>query len=160
MKKKNGVNLMLFIIITLLFPNFSCKGPSGTDYQGVLLKTDSEFSAMSEKEGMFRAFLSYIDTGGVILRDKSYPLKGRQALEALYAGRSDTSFTLSWTPEFEMISLSGDLGYTYGLWTNTNKTTGEVSRGTYTTFWKKQDDGSWKFVLDTGTQDLTAEGGQ
>jgi ketosteroid isomerase-like protein len=44
--------------------------------------------------------------------------------------------------------LSGDLGYTYELFTVTAKDT--TMQGTYVSIWKKQKDGNWKFVLDTG----------
>ena len=50
---------------------------------------------------------------------------------------------------------SGDIGYTYGIHTNTEKATGKITKGTYITIWQKQSDGKWKFVLDTGTQGLT-----
>jgi ketosteroid isomerase-like protein len=35
------------------------------------------------------------------------------------------------------------------------KATGEINKGTYLTIWEKQPDGSWKFVVDTGTQGLS-----
>jgi ketosteroid isomerase-like protein len=109
---------------------------------------------MSEREGMFRAFLSYIADDGVILRDNSYPDKGKSSLQARFEGRSDTSFILTWEPLFELIAESGELGYTYGIHKNLDKNTGEVTSGTYVTIWHKQPDGSWKFILDSGTQGL------
>jgi ketosteroid isomerase-like protein len=137
--------------------NLSCSSHSKVENGGILLKTDRDFSGMSVKEGMIRAFLFYVAEDGVILRDNSYPSKGRETLRQYYSGRSDTSFILSWEPLFEKISESGDLGYTYGIWTNTVRKTGEKSRGAYLTVWQKQPDGSWKFALDSGTQGLPAE---
>jgi ketosteroid isomerase-like protein len=154
MLKKDGVNLIFFIILTVLFSIFSCSGPAVKSATGILLQTDREFSDMSEREGMFKAFLEYIAGDGVILRDNSYPSEGREALAAYYEGKSDTAFILTWEPAFEMLAESGELGYTYGTWTNRVKESGEITRGTYTTFWKKQADGNWKFILDTGTQGL------
>jgi ketosteroid isomerase-like protein len=154
MRKKNGFNIMLFVFIINLFMNFSCTETSKNGNAGVLLKADSDFSDLSVKEGMFKAFLANIAEDGVILRDRSYPSKGKETLRTYYEGKSDTSFILSWEPVFEKISESGDIGYTYGIWTNTSKSKGEISRGTYLTIWKKQKDGSWKFILDTGTQGL------
>ena len=156
MKKKHGINIMFFVFIYVLFMNLSCSSVSKEEKEGILLKTDRDFSGMSVKEGMIEAFLFYIAEDGVILRDNSYPSKGRETLRQYYSGRSDTSFILSWDPVFEKISESGDLGYTYGIWTNTIRKTGEISRGTYLTIWQKQTEGSWKFVLDSGTQGLPA----
>jgi ketosteroid isomerase-like protein len=109
---------------------------------------------MSVEKGMHEAFLHYIADDGVVLRDNSFPIRGRESLLSIYSERSDTTFILSWEPLFQKISESGDLGYTYGVYLNTDKLTAKVTRGTYITIWSKQQDGSWKFVLDTGTQGL------
>jgi ketosteroid isomerase-like protein len=154
MIKKNGFNIMLFVFITLSIVIISCQKKAGNYQTGILLQTDREFSSKSVKEGMFKAFLSYVADDGVILRNNSYPSKGKSSLIEYFEGKSDTSFILSWEPSFEKISESGDLGYTYGIYTNTIKSTGNVTRGTYVSIWNKQADGSWKFLLDTGTQGL------
>ena len=157
MKKKNGVNIMLFVFIINLFFILSCSKNIKYATSDVLLQTDRDFSAMSVKEGMFKAFLYYIAEDGVILRNNSYPSKGKETLKERFAGKSDTDFILTWEPLFAKISQSLDLGYTYGIHTNTNKITGEVTKGTYITVWQKQTDGTWKFILDTGTQGLSEE---
>jgi ketosteroid isomerase-like protein len=154
MGKKNGFNIMLFVFITLLFINLSCSAPPESKNEGILIKTDSDFSAMSVDKGMFTAFLNYIADDGVILRDNDFPTKGKKELAKYYEGRSDTSFVLSWEPVFERLAAGGDLGYTFGIWTNRSKKTGGISKGMYATTWQKQSDGSWKFVLDLGTQGL------
>jgi len=154
MGKKNGRNIMLFVFIIILFMNLSCSTSSENKKEGALIEADRDFSDMSVNEGMFTAFLNYIAGDGVILRDNSFPSKGKEALRQYYTGKTDTAFVLSWEPVFERISESGDLGYTYGIWTNKVKATGQSSKGTYLTIWQKQKDGSWKFVLDSGTQGL------
>jgi ketosteroid isomerase-like protein len=155
MRKKNGVNIMLFVLIIIFIGILSCSKTSKNQTADILLQTDRDFSAMSVKEGMHKAFLFYIADDGVILRNNSYPAKGKKALENRFTMKSDSAFVLSWQPLFEKISESGDLGYTYGVHSNTNKLTGEVTKGTYVTIWQKQTDGSWKFVLDTGSQGLS-----
>jgi ketosteroid isomerase-like protein len=154
MKKKNGFNIMLFVFIMYLILNLSCSKKSSSSEEGILMKTDRDFSDMSVKEGMFKAFLSYVAEDGVVLRDNSFPDKGKASMEKRFSGKYDTAFVLSWEPLFEKISKSGDLGYTYGIHANTDKKTGEITRGTYVTIWQKQSDGSWKYVLDSGTQGL------
>ena len=155
MKKKNGVNIMLFAFITILIGILSCSKSPKNQTAGFLLQTDRDFSAMSVKQGMHKAFLYYIADDGVILRNNSYPAKGKKTLEERFALKSDSSFVISWEPLFEKISENGDIGYTYGVHSNTNKFTGEITKGTYVTIWQKQTDGSWKFVLDTGSQGLS-----
>lgn len=151
---KNGFNIVLFVIITVSSGIFSCQKRGESYNSDVLMQTDRDFSALSEKEGMFTAFLAFIADDGVILRDNAYPAKGKSTLGEYYTGKSDTAFVLTWEPLSGYISAGGDLGYTYGIYTSRLKATGEVSKGTYVSIWKKQTDGSWKFVLDTGTQGL------
>lgn len=55
MKKKNGVNIMLFVFIIILFVILSCAKNTKNPPTGILLQTDRDFSAMSVKEGMFKA---------------------------------------------------------------------------------------------------------
>ncbi len=154
MIKKPGVNLHFFVFIAILFLFFSCTKPSGPAEKGALLKADLDFSAMSEREGMQKAFLDFAADSVVILRDNCFPQVGMEAMKEYFAVRSDTSFTLTWEPLYEKISADGTLGYTYGLYTLTLKAGGEKSRGTYSTVWEKQKDGRWKYVLDSGTQGL------
>jgi ketosteroid isomerase-like protein len=154
MKKKYGINIMLFVFIISLILIISCTKTNKISHAGILMKTDREFSEMSEREGMFKAFLAYIADDGVILKDYAYPSVGKETLRNYYAQQTDTTFILRWAPSYESISESGDLGYTYGFWTNTDRQTGRVANGTYLTIWRKQKDGSWKFVLDSGTQGL------
>ena len=157
MNKKNGFNIMLFVFIFNLIFILSCTKAGKNQHNGELLKADRDFSEMSVKEGMHMAFLYYIAEDGVILKDNSLPSKGKDALRERFAGRSDTSFVLSWDPIYEKISESGELGYTYGIHITRIKATGQITKGTYITIWQKQSDGSWKFVLDTGTQGLPSE---
>lgn len=154
MKKKNGFNIMLFVFIISLIMILSCAENDKKNLHGILVKTDSEFSAMSVREGMQKAFLSYIADSGVMLRNNAYPLRSRNDLIGQFKNSSDTGFILRWEPVYEKLSRKGDLGYTFGVYTRTIKSTGEVARGTYVTIWEKQKDGTWKFVLDTGTQGL------
>ena len=151
---KNGFNIMFFVFIMFSAVTISCKSGEGNKQNGSLIEADRAFSALSEKEGMIKAFLEYIADDGVVLRDNSYPSAGKSELVKYYEGKSDTSFTLTWEPLFEKLAEGGDLGYTYGIYTHTVNATGAISKGTYTTVWQKQSDGRWKWVLDTGNQGL------
>jgi ketosteroid isomerase-like protein len=154
MRKKYGVNLVFFEYIAILFLIISCNDSINRPERGQLLKADKDFSSLSVRIGMHKAFLEYVADSGVILRDNSYPLKGRKAISDLFSGRTDSSFILSWEPAYEKIAISGELGYTYGYFTSRIKATGQESRGTYLTIWQKQPDGRWKFIMDTGTDGL------
>ncbi|HSF46514.1 MAG TPA: DUF4440 domain-containing protein [Chitinophagaceae bacterium] len=116
---------------------------------------DSEFSDYSKQHGMRKAFLEYIDDDGVMMKDQSLPIKGARAID-LISSMNDSTVTMTWEPEGGDIAASGELGYTYGIY-EMRDNSNLVQRGTYVTIWKKQKDGKWKFVLDSGNQGLGDE---
>ena len=71
---------------------FSCIKDSKQNPTGLLLKTDLEFSAMSEKEGMHKAFLAFFADSGVMLRDNGYPIVGKNSLLNLFANKAIVMF--------------------------------------------------------------------
>jgi ketosteroid isomerase-like protein len=119
----------------------------GTVSPDVLMQADRDFSSLSQSKGMKTAFLQYMDNNGILLRPDHYPLVGEGARTYLQ-NQKEGGATLTWEPQAAEVAQSGDLGYTYGLYTVTTKDT--TLQGTYVSIWKKQKDGSWKFVLDTG----------
>lgn len=113
----------------------------------VLMQADRAFSRLSKEKGMVTAFLHYMDSNAVLLRPNLYPIAGADAQRFLKS-TTDTGFTLTWEPQAADLAQSGDLGYTYGLYNFSSRDTS--FQGTYVSIWKRQADGSWKYVLDTG----------
>ena len=111
-----------------------------------VMNADIAFADMSRQVGMKKAFLQYIDNDGVLLRPDHLPVKGADAIDFISV-LSDTSYNLSWTPMHAEIAKSGDLGYTYGVYQL--KLKDSTISGTYVNIWKKENDGSWKFVLNS-----------
>ena len=144
------------VSVFLLAACLSCNNKNGINIEKekeTMKKADIDFSNLSKSKGMKAAFLQYMDTAAVLLRPGHSPLKGMAAGQLIY-NMNDSSFILTWVPRDAEISSSGDMGYTYGIWTSYPKKwlSDSVSQGTYVTIWKKQTNGSWKFVLDTGNE--------
>jgi len=125
----------------------------------VLLDVDRAFSRLSVERGQAAAFLHYMAEDGLVLPGTGHPIDKTKYREAVRrtagAGETDETTGLKWEPLFADVSCSGDIGYTYGRYERT--VTGpagnrKTSSGYYVTIWKKQADGSWKFVFDTGNQ--------
>ena len=115
-----------------------------------LLNVDREFSKMSEKKGIFKAFKYYADDKAIIYRDKQHPFSGKNSIVELM---KDSKGELSWEPFKADIAESGDLGYTLGKYEYTGKALdGKETKffGYYVSIWKKQADGNWKYVFDSG----------
>lgn len=119
----------------------------------ILIKVDKEFSDMSDKQGMAEAFIFYADQDVVKLSEGGYPIVGKTNLSDIYSKVDDSQFKLTWEPIKAEMAESGELGYTYGKYFFTAMDSVEsTSTGYYISVWKKQNDGTWKYVLDGGAE--------
>jgi len=113
---------------------------------------ERDFSAMAGEAGIREAFIHYAADDAVLMRGDQL-ISGKQKIREHF--QSTTSAPrdekLSWKPDFVDVSASGDLAYTYGnytySYTDSTGTTVE-HKGVFHTVWKRQADGSWRFVWD------------
>lgn len=158
---KDLIPFLMRYLLILFFLVSSCRmfnreedvvpKPDVTEIQIV----DSEFSDYAKEHGMRKAFLEYIDDDGIMMKDNALPIKGAQAIDFI-SSMNDSSVELTWEPQGGDIAASGELGYTYGIY-ELKGDSDTVERGTYVTIWKKQEDGKWKFVLDSGNQGIGSD---
>lgn len=118
-----------------------------------LMDADKAFSELSSIEGMKRAFLTYCASDGVLLTPGSMPVVGHEAVEKLIGNIDDSAIKLTWEPIYAMVSASGELGYTYGVFDRYYVALDSTSKGTYVSVWIKENE-EWKFVLDSGNEGL------
>ena len=149
---KNGLLLVLMPVIAAAC---STKKPTPVeiDYKSGMLEADRAFSKMSEEKGMKTAMLNFMDGKGVLLRPNTMPLVGGNAVDYI-SQSNDTSYIMTWEPSGGSVGKSGDLGYTYGVYSLKPKDQDTVFYGTYVSVWKRQEDGKWKFVLETGNEGI------
>jgi ketosteroid isomerase-like protein len=121
-----------------------------------LMEADRAFSALSGTKGMKSAFIEYIDSNGVLLRPNHLPIVGANAIDFLIQ-ENDSDYSLTWEPQYAEAAASGELGYTYGIYELHLKSKDTSLYGSYISVWKKQNDGKWKFVLDTGNEGLGSD---
>lgn len=152
---KSGVmKRILFFSVAVFFS--SCKTKKkpddiSTELKVAMLETDRAFSAMSQSKGLRNAFMNFIDSDAVLLRPNSVPLVGGAAMDLIISS-DDSASILTWEPKEANIAKSGDLGYTYGIYSRKPGEEDTIYYGTYITIWKKQADGKWKFVLQSGNE--------
>lgn len=155
--------IFVCLITSFLLLSAGCKNKNRQKLQVAdkkeLMDADRQFSKMSEEKGMKTAFIEFIDSNGVLLRPSRLPIIGANAIDYL-AQLNDADFKLTWQPNNGEISISGDLGYTYGIYAMQQLSKDTIIYGTYTSIWKKQQDGKWKFVLDSGNEGIGDESKQ
>jgi ketosteroid isomerase-like protein len=142
----------LTLPILLFILALSCKAPSDNTekWKAEIENAELSFSEMAETDGIQNAFLAFAAEDAVLKRNNKLVL-GKQAIADRFENEGPNTASLTWKPEFVDVSQSGDLGYTYGYYKLVSTdSTGSVneSTGVFHTVWKRQDDGSWKFVWD------------
>jgi ketosteroid isomerase-like protein len=116
-----------------------------------IFQTEKDFEKMAAEKGVAEAFYYFADDSAVILRQNDSIIKGKENIKAFYVKREKKNATVNWTPDFVEVSDCGTLGYTYGkyVWKITDDSAKVTEyKGVFHTVWKKQKDGSWKYVWD------------
>ncbi len=149
---KTRLSLLLFFFFPIIL--LTCQRSSPEPDVETLFAVDRSFSDMSAREGMVAAFIYYCHDEAVMLRANSMPIVGKGTISERLSSTNDSLFTLTWEPLAGDISSSGDMGFTYGVYTMILKTDTTKSKGTYVSIWKKNSEGEWKFVMDTGQEGL------
>ena len=97
-----------------------------------------------------KAFATYAEPSAA-KSDGSVYIFGREAIEAFFVGQTlPPGFTGSqWRPEHGTVARSGDLGFTTGPVTRRgDPQPGPGQIGRYFTIWRRQSDGTWRYVID------------
>lgn len=112
--------------------------------------TEKAFERMASERGIAEAFYFYADQHAVIKREGDSMITGKENIKDYYARQSLLHAVVNWTPDFIDVAESGDLAYTYGRYTWSFGNNGDTTRlrGVFHTVWKKQPDGSWRYVWD------------
>jgi len=141
---------MLPILLFLLFHACTSSEDQVDKWKNEIVETEKEFSALAQREGIPAAFVAFAAEDAVLMRNNSLII-GKEALSESLQGSASENVSLSWKPDFVDVAASGDLGYTYGkfIYTSTDSLGNEsMQEGVFHTVWKRQADGTWKFVWD------------
>lgn len=115
-----------------------------------MVKTEQAFSKTAEEKNTLDAFMAFIADDGLLFRPGA--VNGKEWMLEHPVPPSDKKPFLAWQPAFAGMAASGDMGFTTGPWEFRNDVKDEkpAAYGHFVTVWKKQPDGSWKFVVDLG----------
>jgi ketosteroid isomerase-like protein len=120
--------------------------------KAVLIRTDKDFSKMAQERGIGEAFVAYAAVDATMMPANQPSVTGRESVRRQFADLTEGT-RLMWEPFRADVAKSGDLGYTLGDYEFHSKGPDgkDVTRyGKYCSVWKKQPDGSWKWVVDIG----------
>lgn len=144
-------NILLLIGLCLLACQPTKTPPDLSQLKQEVANAEAAFAKMAADQGIAEAFATFAAEDAVIKRQNDTLIKGREAIRNYYSAPFYKTAKVEWKPDFVDVSENGDLAYTYGkyLWSSQDST-GKVNeqRGVFHTVWKRQKDGSWKYVWD------------
>ena len=118
--------------------------------QAAILKADEDFNrsvADRDRAGFLALIADQVTFGGGTPNE----LKSKDEIWKAWSAFFDPKGpTLTWHPSKAEVLAGGDVGYTTGF-SERRAPNGTVNKGNYLTVWKKQKDGSWKAIFDTGS---------
>ncbi len=124
------------------------------EYQS-LINAERAFAKKSMDTNPKEAFLAFIADDGVLFNPD--PVSGKESWQK----RPVPDYTLDWWPTYSDISRSADLGWNTGPYVIVLKDRKKLY-GYFSTVWRKQGDGTWRFVTDLGASmpDAPKRGGE
>jgi ketosteroid isomerase-like protein len=137
------------IVVALLVLSVAAVVQGQTPLQE-MVKTEQAFSKMAEEKNARDAFMTFIADDGLLFRPGA--VNGKKWMLEHPVPPSDKKPLLAWQPAYAGMAASGDMGFTTGPWEAKADIKDEkpTAYGHFMTVWKKQADGSWKFVVDLG----------
>jgi ketosteroid isomerase-like protein len=152
MKKGSIIFLTLSILLSCSSPKSSNESkPDNENAKQEIEKAEKDFAQMAADKGIAEAFYFFADSNATIKRQNDTLIHGKEAIKIFYSAPFYQKATVKWSPDFVGASIDGDIGYTYGkyVWSSTDPEGKPITfNGVFHTVWKKQPDGSWKYVWD------------
>jgi len=147
--------IIFFLFMCFLTITQACSKEIDMDKElDSLFQTDMEFSEFSVENGAAEAFKMYLMEKAVQLPSGQNPILGRDKIyEDMIKAGSD--YTLSWEPQDGEVSSSGDMGYTWGIYTlsfQIDSGENQSQQGKYLNVWEKDVEGNWRVIIDMGNQ--------
>lgn len=115
-----------------------------------IFQMEKAFEKMAAEKGIAEAFAHFAADSAVIKRQRDTLITGKANIRAFYE-HGNSNATVHWTPDFIDVADDGSLAYTFGkyVW-QTKDEAGNLQEytGVFHTVWKRQPDGSWRYVWD------------
>lgn len=139
-----------YLLLPLLFTSsIMAQEPDSSSALFSMRETERDFARASAAIGRNAAFAGYFAEKSVLFTD-TWITNGKQYCKE----RKASPVILKWEPELMDISDSRDFGISTGPWEaqEYRPNTAPVATGYFLTVWKKQPDGTWKVILDGGSE--------
>lgn len=153
MKKLSTLLALLFSLSV-----FAADKPDREKLKAEVAKMEDAFCAMGREKGLLAAFQHFAAPDVAFIDTDPRKFRGPEAV-LQRMGQDQPGVKLTWSASFTDVSDDGTMGYNYGRFESRRPGPDgkEIVRGGFfLTIWKRQPDGSWRYVMDTGAPDRPA----
>lgn len=148
--------IRLFLAAGLLLAGVGLQAaPDKDKLKAELAALEDAFCAMARERGLLAAFSHFAAPDVAFLDPDPRRWRGLAAVKQRL-GEDRPGVSLTWSASFTDVSDDGTLGYNYGRYEMRGPgPDGKMRIGTgwFLSIWKRQPDGSWRYVMDTGVPD-------
>lgn len=137
----------LFVVIGAILLWSCSKETSKED----IIAVEKQFEQKCKESGIATGFYEFADENAVIKLDNDSLIKGKNAIKNHFSKPRFEKATVTWNADCVEISKDGTLASTYGKynWIASDSLGNKKEfKGVFHTVWKKQPDGSWKYIWD------------
>lgn len=116
-----------------------------------IIAVEKQFEKKCKASGIANAFHDFADENAVMKLDNDSLIRGKEAIRNHFSQPRFQKATVTWDADFVELSKDGTLASTYGKYRwiiSDSLGTKKEFKGVFHTVWKKQEDGSWKFIWD------------
>jgi ketosteroid isomerase-like protein len=149
-------NILLALALLVALPVHAA--PDKDQLKREVAAMEDAFCAMAQAKGLLAAFTHFAAPDVAFIDTDPRKFRGLEAVRERL-GPDQPGVKLTWAASFTDVSDDGTLGYNYGRYES--RRTGPdgqkvIRGGWFLTIWKRQPDGSWRYVMDNGAPDRPA----
>jgi ketosteroid isomerase-like protein len=147
--------LLLLALASLTTPAARAAAPDKEKLKKEVAAMEDAFCAMTKEKGVLAAFEYFAAPDVAVLGPDPRKVRGLAAVRERM-GPDSPGVTVTWSAAFTDVSDDGTLGYNYGRYESRSPGADghEIIRaGWFLTIWKRQPDGTWRYVMDNGSPD-------
>ena len=146
-------SLLLLSLLCWVAPGFAA--PDREKLKAEVAAMEDAFCAMAKEKGLNAAFSHFAAPDVAFIDTDPRKFRGPAAVQERM-GPDQPGVSLTWSASFTDVSDDGTLGYNYGRYESRRPGKDgkeSVRTGWFLTIWKRQADGSWRYVMDNGAPD-------
>ena len=129
--------------------------PDREKLKAEVARMEDAFCAMAQDKGLLAAFSFFAAPDVAFIDTDPRKFRGLAAVQERI-GPDQPGVKLTWSASFTDVSADGTLGYNYGRYESRRPGPDgkeSVRGGWFLTIWKRQPDGTWRYVMDNGSPD-------